>query len=75
MTGLLLLSATCKQGELDVAERYLKRAASVSTGPARSGRGGGGEEQASNWIALMEFLSERRPPSTRAADAAVRIGK
>lgn len=61
---------TIEQGELDVAERYLTRAAALSSGTTRGLEGSG--QRASDWVALMKFMSEKRPPSTRAADAMVR---
>lgn len=59
------------QGELDVAERYLTRATALSSGTTTKAPESGGE-RASHWIALMKFMAEKRPPSTRAADSAVR---
>ena len=54
-----------------MAERYLTRAKALSSGMTTKGLENSGE-RASDWVALMKFLSEKRPPSTRAADAMVR---
>jgi len=72
-----------EQGELGVAERYLIRAASLSSGAgAAAGNGGdeagGGRARAvgctptEDWLALTEFYSGCWPPSARAADSLVR---
>lgn len=58
------------QGELGTAERYLKRAISLSIDAAKEGVAGR-EERASDWIALMDLMSGMNPSSTRAADAVV----
>lgn len=81
------------KGELGVAERYLMRAASVSSGgggaATKGGEGRGrrdgvgvgvgvrdGDGPAQDWLALSEFYSEIRPPSSaRASDALVRKKK
>lgn len=53
-----------------MAERYFTRAAVLSSGTTKGPENS--SERASDWIALMKFMSEKRP-STRAADAAVRL--
>lgn len=73
----------CGQGELGVAERYLTRATSVSSGSgiaAKGGEGkgrregvGDGDGRAEDWLALLEFYSEMCPPSSaRVSNALVR---
>lgn len=60
------------QGELDVAERYLTRAASLE-GKGRES-GGKGAGTVFSWVALMNFLWEKRPAS-RVADAGVSVAQ
>lgn len=65
-----------------MAERYLTRAASLSSGAGAIGKGGeatggvraraAGCGPAEDWLALMEFYSGWWPPSARAAEASVR---
>ena len=65
-----------------MAERYLTRAASLSSGSGAARKGGEAgwgcarvgclDGPAEDWLALTKFYSEWWPPSARAADALVR---
>ena len=58
------------QGEMDVAERYLKRAILLSS-DAVKGETARSEQQTSDWIVLMNIIRDKKPSSTKASGAVV----